>query len=367
MKSLARLLCLAALGSALSVRAQVSFTFTDLGTLPGGTASSAFGINNAGTVVGGSTTTSSATPFYAYSYSGGTMTNLGTISGGNSEAHAINASGVIVGNSGLTGSTHAFSYNGSFTDLGTLGGTASNANGINASGVVVGQSQTTGNAALHAFSYNGTLTDLGTLGGTNSNAWDINSSGVIVGQSQIASGVTRAYVLSSGTLSAGNSIGAISGATSASMALAINDAGIVVGQSQTSGGPAFHAFSYNGSFTDLGTLGGSNSVARDINANNYIVGTSEITIGQPATHAFLYAAGTMYDLNNIVTGASGWTLAEAISINDLNQIVGIAVDGSGNKHAFMLAAVPEPATYAALAGLAALGFAALRRRRVGAI
>ena len=71
---------------------------TDLGTLPGGTYSCATGINNNGQIVGYSNTASG--PIHAFLYSGGKMTDLGTLPGGdNSEATGINDSGQIVGDS----------------------------------------------------------------------------------------------------------------------------------------------------------------------------------------------------------------------------------------------------------------------------
>ena len=361
MKSLARLLCLAALGTTLAVQAQTYFSLTDLGDL-GGTATKAFGINGSGTVVGASATSGSS-PVYAFRYSGGNMTNLET-TGTMSEGHAINADGVIVGQRTNGGVTHAFSYSGGgFTDLGTLNGVlSSNAASINNSGDIVGSSQITG-GANRAFLYTGgVMTNLGTMGGTGSLAWDINSSGQIVGQSQLSGGAVNAFLLNSGTLSAGNSIGTLAGGTN-SAAFAINDAGVIVGQSEFSGGGALqHAFRYDGSFTDLGTLGGNNSVARDINSSGFIVGSAQVSGG--TYHAFFYNGSTLYDLNDYVLGASGWVLTEAWAINDDGMIVGTGTFG-GETRAFMLSvsAIPEPSTYAALAGLAALGFAALRRRR----
>lgn len=359
MKSFARLLCLAALGTALSGHAQTNFVLTDLGTL-GGTASKAFGINSSGTVVGGSATSGNS-PVYAFSYSGGTMTNLET-TGTMSEGHAINSDGVIVGQRTNGGVTHAFSYSGGgFTDLGTLNGVlSSNAASINSSGVIVGSSQITG-GANRAFSYTegGGMINLGTMGGTGSLAWDINSSGQIVGQSQLSGGAVNAFLLNSGTLTSGNSIGTLAGGTN-SAAFAINDAGVIVGQSEFSGGGALqHAFRYNGSFTDLGTLGGNNSVARDINSSGFIVGSAQVSGG--TYHAFFYNGSTLYDLNDYVSGASGWVLTEAWAINDAGLIVGTGTF-EGQTRAFVLTAVPEPSTYAVLAGLAALGLAVWRRR-----
>jgi probable HAF family extracellular repeat protein len=55
----------------------VSYTVTDLGTL-GGPASSAWGINNTGQVVGESQIFSSS-PFHAFLYSGGIMADLNNL------------------------------------------------------------------------------------------------------------------------------------------------------------------------------------------------------------------------------------------------------------------------------------------------
>lgn len=59
--------------------------------------------------------------------------------------------------------------------------------------------------------------------------------------------------------------------------------------------------------------------------------------------AFLYAAGTAYDLNTLVTGASGWTITDATAVNDAGQIVGAGFL-NGVEHAILLtpAAPPPP-------------------------
>ena len=67
-------------------------------------------------------------------------------------------------------------------DLGTLGGTASTAHAVSSTGVVVGDSQVTGNTARHAFLYDGSLHDLKSLpGATNSFAHGVNGDGTVVG------------------------------------------------------------------------------------------------------------------------------------------------------------------------------------------
>jgi probable HAF family extracellular repeat protein len=138
---------------------------------------------------------------HAFKYSGGTMSDLGTLGGTNSSANGVSADGkVIVGYSQITGDSaeHAFKYTGTtMSDLGTLGGTYSSANGVSADGsVIVGYSYT-GNNASHAFKYSGgTMSDLGTLGGTNSNANGVSADGkVIVGYSDITGdSTTHAFV-----------------------------------------------------------------------------------------------------------------------------------------------------------------------------
>jgi fibronectin-binding autotransporter adhesin len=182
---------------------------TDLGSLPGGLGSYATGINDSGTVVGYARI---ANDDHAFSYSDGTMTDLGTLGGTSSYAFGINDSGTVVGYSHTPlGYFHAFSdptdTPGAMVDLGTLpGGLQSFAEGINNSGTVVGEAGTSG-GSYHAFSYSdGTMTDLGTLGGSNSNANAVNNSGVIVGSAQTSNGGYDAFIYSNGVMSDLNSL-----------------------------------------------------------------------------------------------------------------------------------------------------------------
>jgi probable HAF family extracellular repeat protein len=102
---------------------------------------------------------------------------------------------------------------------------------------------------------------------------------------------------------------------------AINASGIVVGAKLQALGGARHAFRHTGSdFEDLGTLGGTNSVARDINADGVIVGEAQLADG--SFHAFRYTAGTMVDLNTLLPASSGWELLSANAINNRGEIVG---------------------------------------------
>ena len=103
-------LVLAALASA-SLPVQAQYTAYDLGF------GDAYAINSSGTVVGFSGTMET---HRAFSYSGGVMTDLGTLGGGNSVACSINNFGVVAGRSDISsGSWRGFSYSGGhMTDLG---------------------------------------------------------------------------------------------------------------------------------------------------------------------------------------------------------------------------------------------------------
>ena len=149
----------------------VEYTVTDLGTLPGGSESYAFGINNNGQVVGEAETASGVQ--HAFLYSNGTMTDLNNLIptpyNYESAATGINDSGQVVGSSVTTGNVNrAFLYsNGTMTDLGTLPAPfnyESVAGGINASGQVVGYTENAETSACRTFLYgNGTMSNLGTL------------------------------------------------------------------------------------------------------------------------------------------------------------------------------------------------------------
>jgi probable HAF family extracellular repeat protein len=120
---------------------------TDLGVLAGTTASQGLAINDLGQVVGRSfyTTGTGVEVNSAFLYSGSTMVNLGY-----GQAFGINNAGDVVGCDG----SHAFIYqNGTMIDLNTLiapgsGWTLSAAFAINDAGQIVGQGSFNGNKAF---------------------------------------------------------------------------------------------------------------------------------------------------------------------------------------------------------------------------
>ena len=366
--------CVAVIAAVSSVQAQLSFSFSDLGTL-GGTNSYAHSINASGQIVGESNITDSSLS-HAVVWNSGTPTDLGTLGGAGTEsaAFAVNATGIVGGSATVSGTTeiHATRWtSGAAADLGTLNGEAA-VYGINASGIAVGRirGNTNNSTAMYWTSSSNTAHPLTGLGGTIGNAGlSISDSGVVVGQAYSPATSSMRAVIWSTVSSAPVNLGTLGGTSSA--ANNINASGSIVGEADTSGNTQRHAILWTsngaGGFnsTDLGLLGGTGtqSSAYGINSSGKIVGFSEVASDDE--HAFIFDGGVMYDLNSFVSGASGWTLRGAESINDAGQIVGYASNNvSGAEHAFLLTptAIPEPATFVMFVGLGALGFAACRRR-----
>lgn len=277
------------------------------------------GINNAGHITG------SLNTFYeseAFTLVGGTLTNLDPVVAGSDGATfgvAINDHGVVGGNV-YEGGEHlqGFIYHDGIVEhIGTFGNDYSPIAAINNSSAATGYSGypgPVGNNYFHAFIYQGgTLQDIGTLDGIDA---EIDSAGTD-----------------------------------------INDLGQVAGWSGN------RPFLYSGgSMLDLGALGAYGGHANALNEDAVVVGysASSLTPGGTGVHGFLWADGTMADLNTLLANPAGWEITNAQDINEAGQILGTACL-SGSCASVLLTPVPEPATGLML--LAGLGTLAARGRR----
>jgi probable HAF family extracellular repeat protein len=224
-------------------------SFQDLGTLAGGSNSSASGVNNVGQVVGISDVIiSGVTQRHAFLWSQSDgMRDLGSLGGVNtlSSARRINDSGQLVGYyMGTDGRQHAFiwSSESGMKDLGVLAN-GSLANGINDKGEVVGESgggfssfywsDATGAVYLDTFGSNRRIY-----------AYDINDAGQIVGYGSPAPGSGDRAVLWDSYLSDAvdlNTICQVDGWILRE-ATGINDKGQITGWMQSTTSAELHAF-----------------------------------------------------------------------------------------------------------------------------
>ena len=219
---------------------------------------------------------------------------------------------------GMGTTASAAAYN--FTLLPPLpNSTESSGVAVNDRGQVVGWSGSGDAAPLRATRWDGAvpvaLTGLDWR--DNSTALDISNAAQVVGYSD-----NRATLWNGGVPT---ELGTLGG--SYSVATAISRAGQVVGYSTLPGDNAnhTHATLWNGlTAIDLGTLGGTFSSANGINSAGQIVGHSVLAGNMGGVHAVLWNGGTATDLG----------LGYALKINDRSQVVGqSSEDLASDSHA----------------------------------
>lgn len=173
-----------------------------------------------------------------------------------------------------------------------------------------------GNAAVATSLYS--VVDIGPIG----SSYAINASGQVVGQLRFGS-ANHAFLYSDGQI---QDLGAFVG--NSSIATAINDSGMIAGYSSMGTGNPGHAFIWDGSLHDIGTLpGGSYSEALGINNNGDVVGVSDHAIASGHLfQTFLYAGGVMVNIGESLFPGCGVTINcrnEGHDINNNGQMIGV--------------------------------------------
>jgi probable HAF family extracellular repeat protein len=265
--------------------------------LPGSSIAIPEAINRPGQVAGQSLTPPSFQHAYRWSPDGTTV-DLGTIAGDYSYSHDINDAGHVVGvsSTATTNVHHAFWWTptAGMVDLGTLpGGTGSYASAVNSSDTVVGRADFGPEGPYRAFVWTraGGMIDLGTLGGTVSDARAVNNRGEVAGMATAADGSGHLFrwTKESGMVDLGR-IGYSTEAT------AIDEAGTIVGtwRWSTADGPADRAFRWTptAGFEDLGlpAADDGSSWPTAVNVHGTIVGTL-LESAQGGYRAFIWRPG----------------------------------------------------------------------------
>ncbi len=247
------------------------------------------------------------------------VTEVPGLSGSWTFAAAMNEAGTVTGSS----ASRAVLYDSATLNLGTLPGTtSSDGRGINAARTVVGNVNNPNGAFIWRPGIG--MTQIPSPSGTVSAA-AISDAGVVTGH-VAANGILNTFAFDSINGGALEFVPPLVTGASA-QGTAINASGQIAGFSKTVTGPSgpTHAtrasrspFKY--ATTDLGTLGGRDSLAWGINNAGDVVGQSLTATG--AQQPFLYRNGTMRAINGLNGGDSA-----ATDINNRNVIVGWTLAG----------------------------------------
>ena len=311
--------------------AQTQYSITDLGfIIP-------VGLNNQGQVVGTLIQGMSGPGLW----DNGNLIPLGSQGPGGGAAMDINENGQVVGQEG----NFAFVWNdnnhngqsdpGEMVLLGTFGGNQSVANAINDAGVIVGWAETSLNVR-HAFQWSGgVMADIHPGNDEDSSdASDINNAGVIVGAERLPnSNYWRALKWEPGGAPPMH-LGTLGDENGAE---AVNDL------SQISGYFSFATSSLSGFLwlpdPAYGLPAGMNNLGVDAGSAHSINDSGQVIGSGSGTAPYLWQAGILTPLANLLPPGSGWTISNAAAINDKGQIVGAGMY-QGKLHGYMLTPVP---------------------------
>ena len=293
------------------------FSPVDLGTLPGGTTSLAWGLNDRGDVVGIAELGGVALAFLKLS--GAPMVALpSAVRGSAAEAFDINNLQLSVGWSATTTGRQAALWSGVRRPklLGTLGGAQSDAVAINDLNQAVGTSEIA-TGQNHAFLWDpgAGMVDLGTLGGSYAQAYAINELGVVTGCSSLANGEIHPFIWDA---AAGMQDIGVPGKTHCGHG--INRLGLVVGEwIQTT--VSLAALWDGVSWVPLFRRGSSFGSA--INDRGSSVGT--VTSGAGPLPFFRSQTGAISTLPLLAGGVSG----QAMAINRCDMVAGVVSTSLG--------------------------------------
>lgn len=325
MKTLRGSLVLLVLGTSLHAN-PTQLWATPLGSL-GGVITTAHSLNNLGQVVGtGWITGDIERHAFLWEPTTGVMTDLGTL-GGHCEANGINDAGQVVGTCLGIQSGFIWSAATGMTALPWVG--VAEANAINASGQVAGRCH--GPFTNQAFLTGPGGSPLMPLpppwGGTGTWGYGVNDYGKVVGYGPSGIIGYPAVVIDGRNITF---LPTLPGAIDA-IAHDINNHSTIVGESFNALGQFRPVIWRNGTITDLGTLGGDTGIARAINNDGVVVGTSD-ALALPSSRAFIWTASKgMRDLNTLLINPDvlgGTFLTNATDINDKGQIVANTVLGA---------------------------------------
>jgi probable HAF family extracellular repeat protein len=320
-----------------TARAQSKYIITEIGIgTPDGVSPTA--INVRGQVVGQYQILNKIlNTLHEFLYTNGRLLDLGTLPGTSaSAAFGINDHGQICGISytDTSLSSQAFVYaNGYMQNLAPSGSLESWARSINNRGVIAGFFYPTSYSIPMSVIYDGTRSQ--SIVPNSSLALGINDSGQVVGT--ISANVPTPYVWTRGKI---QYLPGVSG-SSGSIGVAINNLGHVAGRSYIASSALYRTFLYrNGQTKDLDNNNTDYSMPYGINASDEVVGFFQPSVDpgdffHPTARAFLYIDGQMKDLNAFLPKNSGWLLTAAAAINDVGQIVGTGLY-NGSLRAYLL-------------------------------